>query len=179
MDGGLGTSQQDSYWVPKLAEASYNEANGKYFVALTDGNTGCLVRGCGSPNYEGESTYGLGSMLLVAGGYSSFSTSTQNSAQPGCGALTTCEAWYGPANSEFANAQQLGTPSGAYYVRTIGGNTVYERDFAGGVVLVNPSQNSISSFSPTPGGTYSGSGLSNVTSVTMGPDQSLILLRTG
>jgi hypothetical protein len=45
-------------------------------------------------------------------------------------------------------------------------------------VLANPTGNSISTFS-LGGGTYTGSGLTNVQSVALGPTSGLVLLKTG
>src|SRR5205085_1825842 len=104
--------------------------------------------------------YGLASMLLAANGESSFSTSN--------GCYSTCEAWY----PEYATAQQLGAPVGSY---TRLSNGVYERWYQNGLVLANPSANSVSSFS-LGGGTYTGSGLTGVSSVSMGPTTGYILL---
>src|SRR5205085_2401514 len=52
-----------------------------------------------------------------------------------------------------------------------------ERKFQNGIVVVNPTNNSVSTFS-LGGGTYSGSGLTNVKSVSMGATSGYILLAT-
>ena len=83
----------------------------------------------------------------------------------------TYEVWY----PEYSTGQQLGTPSAAY---TRLSNGVYKRQFANGIVLVNPTANSIGTFS-LGGGVYSGSGLTNVKSVSMGPTSGLLLIRVG
>ncbi len=153
VDGGLGTAQQNPYWAGKLADAAWAETNHKYYVANNAEVT----------DSESEDRYGLASLLMVANGYASYSTSWNS-------CFTTCESWW----PEYDTAKQLGSPTGAYSHRA---NGAYERDFANGVVLVNPSQSTIAAFSPTPGGTYSGSGLTGVSSVTLGPDQGLILLK--
>jgi hypothetical protein len=102
-------------------------------------------------------------MMLLANGKASYATSNVN--------YTSDENWF----PEYDTAQQLGAPAGAYTVLSHG---VYERVFDKGIVLVNPSANTIPSFS-LGGGSYSGSGLSGVQSVGLGPTSGLILLKTG
>jgi hypothetical protein len=145
--GSNGLVAQIPYWPGFLADAAWSEAHGKYAVLHSYDGT------------EAGNTYGLASMLLIAGGESSYSTSTT---------YTSNENWF----PEFATAQQLGAPSGAYSKLS---NGVYERVFANGIVLVNPTANTIPSFSL--GGNYTGSGLTNVNSVSMAPTSGLILLR--
>jgi hypothetical protein len=148
-DGGQGLAQQVQDWPKKLANVAWSEANGKYALVHSYNST------------ETGDTYGLASLLLVAGGWSSYSTSNID--------YTSSETWW----PEYNTAELLGAPQGAY---TQLGNGVYERVFANGIVLVNPTLSSIPSFS-LGGGTYSGSGLTNVTSVSMGATSGLILLR--
>jgi hypothetical protein len=148
-DGGLGLAQQVSAWPTKLANAAWSEAHGKIALLHSLNNT------------ETGNAYGLASMLLIASGNASYSTSN----------FGNTESWY----PEYATGQQLGAPTGAY---TRLANGVYERVFANGIVLVNPTTNAIPSFS-LGGGIYSGSQLSNVTSVSMRPTSGLILLRVG
>ena len=73
---------------------------------------------------QAGNAFGLASMLLVANGMSSYSTSNAN--------YTSSENWF----PEYTTAQQLGTPTAAY---TQLANGVYERQFQNGIVLVNPS----------------------------------------
>jgi hypothetical protein len=148
-DGGAGLAQQIPFWAAKLANVVWSEANGKYAL-LHSYNTS-----------ETGNTYGLASMMLVAGGSSSYSTS---------GGVSS-ELWF----PEYSTAQQLGPPS-AHYTKMPNG--VYERQFANGLVLVNPSANATQTIS-LGGGIYSGSQLNNVTSVAMGPTSGLILIRVG
>ena len=61
-DGGAGLAQQIPFWAAKLANVVWSEANGKY-VLLHSYNTS-----------ESGNTYGLASMMLAAGGRSSYST---------------------------------------------------------------------------------------------------------
>jgi hypothetical protein len=150
-DGGVGLAQQIRDWPIKLANAAWSEANGKMTLLHSWNGT------------RTGNTFGLASMMLVANGQSSYSTSNGN--------YTSYEAWY----PEYTTAQQLGAPGGAY---TQLPNGVYERVFANGIVLVNPTGNSIPTFS-LGGGTYSGSKLSNINSVSIGPTSGLILLRVG
>ena len=150
-DGGPGTAQQIPFWSQKLANVAWSEAHGKYAILHSYNTT---VAG---------NTYGLASMMLVAGGYSSYSVSNAN--------YGASEAWY----PEYTTAQQLGAPSGAY--RQLSSNGVYVRKFANGIVLVNPTSRTIGTFSL--GGTYSGSGYSNIKAVSMGPTSGLILLGSG
>jgi hypothetical protein len=153
-DGGLGTAQQIGDWPAKLAQAAWSEANHKIFMAHSYNTT------------EAGNTYGLASMMLIAAGQSSYSVSPSYNQS---GMTASSEVWF----PEFGTAQQLGPPSGAY---TRLSNGVYERVFANGIVLVNPSSTTVSSFS-LGGGTYSGSGLSNVTAVSMAPTSGLVLLK--
>jgi hypothetical protein len=148
-DGGAGLAQQIPFWAAKLANVAWSEANGKY-VLLHSYNTS-----------ESGNTYGLASMMLEAGGGSSYSTT---------GSVSS-ELWF----PEYATAQQLGPALGPYLKLS---NGVYERLFASGLVLVNPTASAIQTF-PLGGGIYSGSQLNNVTSVAMGPTSGLILIRVG
>jgi hypothetical protein len=150
-DGGLGPAQQVSQWSTKLADVVSSEASGKYTL-LHSYNTS-----------ETGNTYGLGSMLLAAGGLTSYSTSNAN--------YTSNEANY----PEYTTAALLGAPIGKYSQLS---NGVYERTFANGLVLVNPTTSSVPSFS-LGGGIYSGSQLNNVSSVTMGATSGLIMLKVG
>jgi hypothetical protein len=149
-DNGSG-GMDVAHWPGKLANAAWSEANGKYAILHSHGTT------------EQSNTYGLASMMLVSGGWASYSTSNAN--------YGSSEAWY----PEYATAQQLGAASGAY---TKLANSVYERVFAGGIVLVNPTATAVPVFS-LGGGIYSGSGLTNVTSVSLAPTQGLILQQVG
>jgi chitodextrinase len=153
-DGGLGTAQQIGDWPAKLSQAAWSEANHKIFVAHSYNTT------------EAGNTYGLASMMLVANGESSYSVSPSYNQS---GSTSSSEVWF----PEYGTAQQLGAPSGPF---TKLSNGVYERVFANGIVLVNPSSITVSSFS-LGGAIYSGSGLSNVTAVSMAPTSGLVLLK--
>jgi hypothetical protein len=80
---------------------------------------------------------------------------------------------YTTANVFPEYAYQIGQPTGNYSVTS---NGVYERAFTSGLALVNPSG---STETVSLGGTYSGSGLSNVSTVTMAPDTGLVLTSNG
>ena len=66
---------------------------------------------------------------------------------------------------------KLGQPIGA---QTVSANGVHQRRFSEGLVLVNPT---LSRVTQSLGGTYSGSGLTRVTTVTMAPQTGLVLTR--
>jgi hypothetical protein len=102
-------------------------------------------------------------MMLAANGNASYATSNTD--------YTSQENWF----SEYDTAEQLGAPAGPY---TVLANGAYERVFANGIVLVNPTANTIPSFS-LGGGSYTGSGLTGVQSAGLGPTSGLILLKTG
>jgi hypothetical protein len=143
--GGVST------WPAQLANLGWDEAHGKYTIVHSYDAT------------ETGNTYGLASMMLAAGGLSSYSTANSN--------YTNNEMWY----PEYGAAQQLGAPIGAYFQLA---NGVYERVFAKGIVLVNPTGRSVNSFS-LGGHTYSGSGLTNATSVSMAPTSGYVLQEVG
>ena len=138
-DGGLGFAQQRYEWGRKLANVAWSEANGK-ITLLHSYNT--------TPT---GNTFGLASMLLVANGHTSYSTSNAN--------YGGYAAWY----PDYGNAQALGAPAGPYVQLR---NGVYERVFSHGIVLVNPNPGTAPTFS-LGGHTYAGSGLTNVASITM------------
>jgi Hypothetical glycosyl hydrolase family 15 len=150
-DGGSGFAQQIPFWSQKLGDAAWSEANGKIMLVHSFDVT------------EAGNVYGLASMMLVAAGHVSYSVSNAGT--------VSYEVWY----PEYTEAQQLGAAAGGYQRLS---NGVYERRFANGIVLANPSAQGVGTFS-LGGGVYSGSGLSSVGSVSMGPTSGLILLRIG
>lgn len=150
-DGKLGLMQQLPAWSAKLANAAWSEAHHKLLMLHSWNTT------------EAGNRFGLASMLLIAGGESSYSTSN--------GCYTACETWY----PEYATAQRLGAPLGPY--RRIGGSVAI-RFYQRGVVLVNGSQHSTDSVW-LGGGTYTGSGLTRVRSVRLRPASAYILLGGG
>jgi hypothetical protein len=145
-DGGLGLAQQVPFWPAKFAELNWAQANGKYEIAHSWNQS------------QAGNTFGLAAMMLSTNGKASYSTSNSN--------YTSNENWF----PEYTPAQALGAAAGPYKVLT---NGVYERVFSKGIVLVNPTGKAIPSF-PL-GGVYSGSGLNNVSTVTMSPTDGLIL----
>jgi hypothetical protein len=150
-DCGVGLANQIPFWGVKFAQLKWAAANGKYEL-LHSYNTG-----------EAANTFGLAAMLLAANGQASYSTSNSN--------YTYQENWF----PEYDTATALGAPAGPYSLLP---NGAYERIFANGIVLANPTGASIPTFS-LGGGSYSGSGLTNVQSVSLGPTSGLILLKTG
>ncbi|MDQ6816071.1 MAG: putative glycoside hydrolase family 15 protein [Actinomycetota bacterium] len=146
-DGGLGLAQQVPSWTAKLQNVAWSEAHGKYAL-LHSFSSG-----------EGANVYGLASMLLVAGGHSSYSTSNAN--------YVGAEAWF----PEYGTATRLGAPRGRYVMRS----GVYQRSFTNGLVLVNPTLQA--AVHVTLDGTYSGSGRSHVSAVSLPATSGLILLR--
>lgn len=141
-------SNMSYYWSQQIANAAWSAANGKIAIFHSHSVT------------ETGNAFGLASMLLVTQGSENYSTSNANT--------TSSESWF----PEYQTAQSLG---GATSASTKLANGVNARAFAGGVVLVNPSGSSRSV--ALGGGTYSGSGLSNVSSVTLAPWSGLILLQ--
>jgi hypothetical protein len=101
--------------------------------------------------------YGYATELLASNGTASYSLAQDYSTA----------TWF----PEYS--YQLGQPTGNYTV-TSGG--VYERTFTGGMALVNPTS---STETVNLGGTYSGSGLSNVSTVTLAPQSGLVLTGSG
>ncbi len=133
----------------EIANVAWSEAHGKYTIVHSYSTS------------EAGNTYGLAAMMLGAGGHTSYSTSNAN--------YTSAEIFY----PEETQAQQLGLPTGAYFRLS---NGVFERVFQHGIVLVNAASSAVASFS-LGGGVYSGSQLTNVSSVSMAATSGLILLR--
>jgi hypothetical protein len=102
---------------------------------------------------EQAALYGYATELLASNGTASYSLAQDYSTA----------TWF----PEYQ--YQIGQPTGSY---TVSSNGVYERVFTGGVALVNPGS---SSETVSLGGTYSGSGLSNVSTVTLAPQSGLVL----
>jgi hypothetical protein len=146
-DLGNGLAQWLYWWPAEMADIKWSEAHGKLLILHSHNKT------------EAGNTYGLAAMLLAANGHTSYSTSN--------GGYGGYEAWY----PEYSTAEQLGAPLGGY---TRGPGRIYERRFAHGIVLVNASTRTVDGVGL--GGTYSGSGLSHVNRVTLGPTTGLILV---
>jgi hypothetical protein len=135
-------------WPKNLANLAWSEANGKLALIHSWSTT------------ETGNTYGLASMMLVTGsGRSTYSTSN--------GCYSSCETWY----PEYTTAQQLGAPVGTY---TRLSNGVYWRWYQHGIVVANPTANTIASFS-LGGGTYTGSQLTSISSLSMSPTSGYVL----
>jgi hypothetical protein len=147
-DPGSGLVAGVWSWPMQVANIAWSEANHKPLIIHSHNAT------------EAGNTYGLASMLLAAGGESTYSTSNN--------CYSSCEAWY----PEYAQALYLGQPVGTYAKLPSG---VYWRWFQHGLVLVNPSTASVPAFS-LGGGLYSGSHLTNVSSLSMAPTTGYVLL---
>jgi hypothetical protein len=149
-DNGFGLERRVAPWPVEFTELRWAMNHGKYeFVH--------------SYNHgEGANRFGLTSMLLATNSRASYSTTN---------GATTDEYWF----PDYDGAAALGPPAGRYRVLS---NGVYERAFANGIVLVNPSTRSIPTFW-LGGDRYSGSGLVNVRAVAMAPTSGLILLKSG
>jgi hypothetical protein len=144
-----------SQWQIEVANMRWSESNHRYAMCLhyDDGQ-----------DRESPDTYGLASMLLVADGYSSYNSTVTRLSQ---GSF----AWW----PEYTTAQNLGVPTSGYTTIRSGSATVYERRFANGIVVVNPT--SASSGTVALGGTYSGTGNepTHVSSVMLRPQTGLVL----
>jgi hypothetical protein len=148
-NGGTGPdSMANGQWPVKLRHALWSEATGKVSLdhAVTRSRTGAR--------------YGLATMLLAARGENLFSASIGYSQ----------EVWW----PEYATANSLGSPIGAYRVLR---NGVYRRDFTNGVVLANPYARATSRVRL--GGTYSGSGLEKITGVSLARTSGVVLVKSG
>lgn len=147
-DGGAGPAQQLPWWRQKLQELAWSEAHGKYALMHSYSGT------------DAGNVYGLASMLLVAGGRASYSTSNVN--------YLGDERWY----PEYQAAEHLGRPRGRYSRR---GSGVYVRTFATGIVAVNPTRHGVGGVRLR--GVYSGPGGARLRSVSLGAMSAVILLR--
>ena len=150
-DTGGGIAADKWSWPRKLADIAWSETHGKMAILHSYNTT------------QAGDAFGLASMLLVANGMSSYSTSNAN--------YTSSENWF----PEYTTAQQLGNPTGAY---TQLANGVYERQFQNGIVLVNPSATAVGSFS-LGGSSYNGAGVANASSLSMPGYSDDILLNAG
>ncbi|HEY2600288.1 MAG TPA: putative glycoside hydrolase [Thermoleophilaceae bacterium] len=148
-NGGAGPDTlANGQWQGKLSHAVWSEEHGK--IGLDHAVT----------SKRRGARYGLATMLLAAGGENLFSASTDYSH----------EVWW----PDYAIAGALGSPLGRYRVLP---NGVYRRDFANGVVLVNPGARATRVVRL--GGTYSGSGLRRVTRVSLAPASGVVLAKAG
>jgi hypothetical protein len=148
-DAGLGLANQILDWPAKLADIAWSEAHHKYALVHSYNTTAT------------GNEYGLASMLLVARGYSSYSTGNRNYAAP--------ELWRG----SYVTAGRLGAPTGSYrHLR----NGLYLRRFVHGIVLVDPKAHRVGRFSLS--GAYKLGG-ATVSSVRMAGTSGLILLKAG
>ena len=111
-DWGAGSASSVSqYWQGLLQEPIWSEAHDKYTILESDDNG------------EQQNTFGLASMMLVAGGWTSYCTANLDQVSD--------EQWY----PTYTAAQTLGAPLGPYTELSDG---LYERSFTDGLVVVNP-----------------------------------------
>ncbi len=132
-----------SGWQTQIEEIQTTERMGKRFLAITQ---------AGASDTQAI-RYGWASVLLAADGHTAYSAA----------ANYTGETW----SSEYE--AQIGEPTSAA-TKIAGG--VWERTFAGGLVVVNPTSSTVN---VSLGGTYAGSGLTNATSAVMAPNTGLVL----
>jgi len=134
-------------WDAQLALAKETQGLGKIFLGVSH-----------SARVDQDAArYGWATTLLAATGNASFAMHTDY----------TNEAWFAEYDYD------LGAATGAE-TKIAGG--IHRRAFTRGLVLVNPTNTSVSvSF----GGSYRGSGLTSRTSAVMAPHTGLILLRDG
>lgn len=112
--------------------------------------------------------YGLATMLIASDKYSTWDAEfTGSGGGYGC-AGGGSEQWF----PEYDTAKHLGNATGAYFTVS-SGTVLYRRDFERGSVIVNPHSSSASSYAL--GGTYSGSGFTSVTSITLAATSAAIL----
>ncbi len=105
-------------WKLEVANEAWNEANGKYLLANADVGSN-----------QALNVYGLATLLLAAGGRSSWDTDSGN--------YLTNEYWF----PQYDTALALGGPLGPYSVQA---NGLYIRTFQNGSVAVNPTTTTIS-----------------------------------
>jgi Hypothetical glycosyl hydrolase family 15 len=146
--GARPDSLENGEWPEKLSHALWSESSGK--ISLDHAVT----------ETRADARYGLATMLLVARRENLFMASA---------GLYNHETWW----PEYATANSLGRPRGRYRILP---NGVYRRDFENGVVLVNPSE--LSAAVVGLAGTYSGSGLRNVSVVALAPTSGVVLVRS-
>jgi hypothetical protein len=134
-------------WQLQLSAIKAAESAGKAYLGVSHG----------SATDAAGARYGWGTVLLAAGGHSSFALADDYANQH----------WF----PEFD--YDLGSPVGPEAAEATG---VHRRAFSRGLVLVNPT---LSTVAVGFGGPYSGSGLSGATQATMGPHSALVLTADG
>jgi hypothetical protein len=134
-------------WKTQIEEIQSAERMGKRFLAITQA----------AASDTQAIRYGWASVLLAADGHTAYTAAANYDS----------ETW----SSEYE--AQVGEPTSSA-TEVAGG--VWEREFTGGLVLVNPTTTTVKvNF----GGTYSGSGLTDASSATMPPNTALILSGAG
>lgn len=157
--GNPRTYELDADWLFFQDQVTALEAAGKFAWCRTYRNTDVGHR------------YGLASLLLVTGVNSTWDAEW-TSGNP-FGGSYSCTGIGGPKwLPDYDYARRLGNPTGAYFTAS-SGVTLYRRDFERGSVIVNPHTSDATSYSL--GGTYSGSGYSHVTAITLTANTAAIL----
>jgi len=134
-------------WKTQIEEIQSTERMGKRFLAITQAATGDTQ----------AIRYGWASVLLAADGHTAYTAAANYDS----------ETW----SSEYE--AQIGEPASS--AKELAGG-VWERNFTGGLVLVNPTTTTVE---VNLGGSYSGSGLTDASSATMPPNTALILSGVG
>ena len=136
-----------SRWRAQLEALKLAERDGKFYLAITHS----------SATDQSAARYGYATMLLGSEGRGHFALAADY----------TNETWF----PEYD--YQLGEPLGP---STVDSNGLHRREFARGLVLVNPTG---SVKQAEFGGAYSGSGLQGATEAALPPTSGLILTRDG
>jgi putative glycosyl hydrolase-like family 15 (GHL15) protein len=137
----------ESTWREQLHEVRLTQTEHKIFIGITHS----------SARDRRAALYGFATELLAGAGEANFAMNANYS-------TTT---WFRPYG------YRLGAPLARYRIAPGG---VYERSFADGQVLVNPTTHPSSVLL---GGSYSGCGLHRVSQVTIGAQSALVLTRSG
>jgi hypothetical protein len=143
-----GNIQPNANRARAMQSIATAESMGKFYLANTQGANAQDTR---------TALYGLASVMLVSNHYTTFGFTANNN-------YISDPPWL----PEFDTAKNLGAPKANYYTT----GSVQRRDFDNGTVLANPTN---TTQSVNLGGTYSGSGLTNVTSVSMPAQTGLVL----
>jgi len=133
-------------WKTQLDEIRDAEAMGKYFLGVAHS----------ARDDARAARYGLTTLLLASEGRATFSLAQDY----------TNQTWF----SDYDRAGRLGSPR-APYARS---GSVYRRDFANGVVIVNPSQTAVR---VKLGGVYEAGNGSRIRALTLESTSGAILLR--
>jgi hypothetical protein len=141
---GLGY-RSGRQWLSQEREVLTTESAGKQFLAVTDA----------SRRDSRAQLYGWASLLLVADGRASYLAS---------------DSYTGAEQQLGAYGARLGAPVDGM---TEGPGGVFRRLFARGLVVVNPTMQTVR---VSLGGAFSGSGVTRASAVTLGPERGLVLV---